>query len=198
MFEVGAIFQVVLHGTFGGVKAISMVFQFYLNSLVAPLTFAQVVDDMAELTETFATDVALLQTDNYNWIGYSVQTLNGTDVSGFNAFAAPIVGDDTTNDSWPSQTAAVLTFATGQSRRIMKKFVPGLPVTALAPGGNLDATWVVSLISLGTTLLGELEATNAGWRYCHSDVVYNPPGTVVFPQTIAVSVVPKVQRRRRG
>jgi len=194
---IGWIFDVTLIGHIANSSIVSMVFQFLLTTGNVPLTFAQCVTDLEEVMQAVADAISPLQDETAGWDGYSVARLDGTEVSGFVALGTPTTGGITDSDPLPNQTAMVVRFNTGHSRRILKKFVPGFAESATGPSGNFSTATVAAVASAWSFLLLPVEATEASWQYMYK--TDNPEITpeIVLPVSIAVQPVPMVQRRRR-
>lgn len=194
---IGWIFQVTLIGHIANSSLVSLVYQFILTAGNTPLTFAQCVTDLGEVMQAVADEYSPLQDATAGWDGYSVQRLDGTEVSGFVALGTPTTGGITDSAPLPNQTALVLRYSTGHSRRVLKKFIPGLAESATGPSGNWGTSTQAAWASVGSTLLIPVEATEGSWQY-----MYKTPNTaldplIVYPIAVGVSGIPYVQKRRR-
>lgn len=197
MFNIGAIFELVIGGIFDESIPFSNVFQFQLTAGSTPFTFAQVIDEMGEVAQGLADLFVTQQSELVVWQYYTVATLQGNNVSG----SQPLPDGDTpgvlTDDPLPSQTTFQLRFPTHESRRILRKAMIGGVETQTGGSGNWDTATRNAWLVIAAAMVVEQESTNASWLYCYNDFKTNPPGTTVVPTSLGVSGIPKVQRRRR-
>jgi hypothetical protein len=186
-----------MYGVFADAIPMSNVYQFYLATGSTPVTFQEIVDELAEVVTDILTNLVELQWDGFVWDSYSVATLDDDEVSGKVQLFAPIPGVQT-GEPLPSQTTIQLRWATGHSRRILKKAYMGLrEANSVAATGQFNTTTLGLWAAFGDSLMETLEATNSAWLYCYSSTAPVTTGSLVFPRSGAVSATPKVQRRRR-
>lgn len=195
-FNAGAIFEVTVHGIMPHGGAASVAYQMELLPPATDVPFEDVVADMVEMMDATMSEYALLQVDTFQWIGVSVQTLNGADVSGYIPFAAAIDGLVAEN-TVPSSVCVVVNYPTGIANHQLRKFIPAAGVGDIAPGGRLLAASLLSWAAVGADVLIPYEATNGLWQYCHVANLGEEDQFVVYPNACSIKQEFGIQGRRR-
>jgi hypothetical protein len=161
------------------------------------MSFEEVVTSLGELAVDLCEIQASLQNVAVLWTYYSVATLDDDEVSGAVALPGGSIVGEVAGSALPSQTTIQLRFATGRSRRILKKAIAGLSLADVGSTGKFTSTATNNWLAYGGTLLSTMETDAASWLYCYKSPTFPAETALVFPLSAAVSNTPKVQRRRR-
>jgi hypothetical protein len=196
MYTVGAQFIFVLLGSDTSGRVYSLAWQMFLATTATTLSFEEVLDDLGEVAAEIAALFVPKQSDQFSWTGYRVSELDGTFSSGVQALPGGTQTGVLTGDLLPAQTALGLSAPTQQSRRILKKFIPGLTVGQVTANGNWAASTITDWQAIADQLIIGFEATHGLWLWSYNDGKETPV-SIIFPHSITVKVEPHVQRRRR-
>lgn len=197
MFNIGAIFELVVGGYFNSTNKMSNAWQFQLASGATPMSWDDVVSNLGEVADQIAADLAPLQVDAWTWSWYRCGTLDGNYVSGELSLPNAQTGDITTSDPLPPQTTFQVAFPTGRSRHILRKAIMGLAEEQTGAFGNFSSTVVTAFNTALAPYLVPVSTSDGTWQMC-----YSLPGTPgdpypLYPQAVKGSPYPCVQRRRR-
>lgn len=195
-FSVGAVFSMVIHGTLDTIGPVSMRYEQELGAAEEPLDFAEVVEDLVGVADTTIAEYAIISSEYITWIGASIQTLNGTDVSGFVPFDAPIPGL-VEEGLVPTPCAIVANYATGISKHQLRKFVPGAPLSDISVRGSVDSSAALSWAAVASDVLTPIEGTYGLWYYVYQSKLGTPEQFTLRPQAVSIKPEWGVQGRRR-
>jgi len=195
-YNAGAIFKLRIQGAVAGSPPWGNDWQFVLMAPASGLSFADVVADMDEVALAIVTPIAVFQSELWDWTHFSCGELDDSVVSGLQTLSSTVTGT-VTDQLLPTQTTAQVSFATGISKRILKKAVPAMTELHTVSTTGQWTTGLQTAISADWGFLRvPIEATNGAWQYCYRDPA-NPSQAVAFPQSVVLNATPKVQRRRR-
>lgn len=195
-FSVGAVFSMVIHGTLDEVGPVSMRYEQELGAAEDPLEFEEVVADLVAVADATIGEYAIISSEYISWIGASIQTLNGTDVSGFVPFDAPIPGL-VEGATVPTPCAVVANYATGISKHQLRKFIPGAPIDDVSLRGRIDPAAALAWGAVAADVLTPIEGTYGLWYYVSVSKLGTPEQFILRPRAVSIKPEWGVQGRRR-
>lgn len=190
----GSVFALTVFANWGSVVELRNVFQYQLKA-GGDLPFADIVTDMGEIAEEFADLASVLNPTTQSWYGYSVGTLDGNEVSGLVSFGTAIPGL-VAGDNEPTSVAGLVSFPTGFSRRICKKFIGVLADTMIGASGNMSTAGEDALEDIGQWGIQLFEQSSGAWRYGT-----HVPSVLPFVDVqgyLVRSIPSPLSRRKRG
>lgn len=192
-FGIGGVYEVALLGRFN--DAIEMRNIFHLQKVDGgTIPQEEGLEDITEFLEAVLAIVKALQSTLMIWRGFTVSRLEGDPGVVEEMFSSPIAGEVST-DALPPGVAFLTYMNTGEPRRQLRKYWPGLTEGAVGPFGGFSSTTVSDMADLSALLLNDFSGTNGDWRYGHYNSDLSPQ--FVFPTTFVATAVPAYQRRRR-
>lgn len=190
----GGAYRLVAMGQWNVTTEVRMIFDLELVT-GGTLSAAQGAEDADEFVTNLFTDMNTVLWEGLSWYGCTFDALEGSNVSGFIPLTAPVPGVATT-DPLPPGVAMLAFLPTGETRRQMRKFIPGLTEAAIGAFGGFGSGTVSAIAAiLADYLLVPFVGTNGTWQYG----TYNGDRTPAFAQPTAlnVSAIPAYQRRRK-
>jgi len=189
----GGVYQVTALQRWNDSVEMRNVFDFQLIT-GTPMTYQEGLDDIEEWLTLIITVLKALQTTLHIWRGFTVSQLDGSSLSGYVPFAAPIAGVLTT-DALPPGVAFLTYMNTGVSRRQPRKYWGGFTESAVGPSGGFSSSTVTAVAAIAPYFLTTQNMTNGDWIFC--DAHAGVPGDTIYPMTFTGTAVPSYQRRRR-
>jgi hypothetical protein len=172
-------------------------FQWFLAVAAAPLSFENVIDDLGEVADQLAAEMGVLQSNLLTWHSYRLSELDGTFASGVLPLPGGSVVGSITTPALSAQTCMGLSLPTQQSRRILKKFMPGGVEAQTANNGNWNTTPLGEWEGVVGGWISGIEATNGLWLWSYNDGKATEV-SIIFPFAVTARAEPHVQRRRRA
>lgn len=192
-FNTGAVLKVTLYGLWNATSETRNVFQLQIQS-GGPVTEAEMLDDIEAWLLALLVIVKAVLSFVQVFRGFTVETLDGNYTSGLVLFSSAQAGA-VTGDAMPAGNAAFVYMNTGESRRQLRKYWPGLAESNITAGGNNSSGVLTALANAAPLFLDLYVGANASWWYCHARP--GDPGSIVYPTSYTAAAVVAYQRRRR-
>jgi len=176
------------------VRSISNISEFVLIT-GADLSFDEVVDDLDVIAQSMVALLKAFSNSTMSWTGFSVEELDGSVSTGPVGFASPVPGTDA-GDSEPTSLAALVSFPTGQKRRILKKFCGPLSKNMIGTTGSLSSLAQTLGGNFADYMMATQEETNGAWKYGHEYTDLTGKH-VIFPSSFFVRLIPSPLARRK-
>lgn len=191
-FNAGAVLRVAVVGDYDNNDDVVNVYQYQLSG-ASGVSEALAYSDLIDVIEALYAIWLQVCTIRTIFRGIYVSTLDNNIVSGFIPFASPLIGA-LNSDSTPSGVAFLASLPTGQSRRVLRKYIGPVAESMVSTGGYVAPAALTIMGNGITALLTPQVFSPRTWTYCH---VSTPGGTPVIPTSGLASAIPAYQRRRR-
>lgn len=185
--------RVVAKMRFGAIGDHFNVYHVYATSVGAPITDAQFLADIAAELETAHTPINPYLDVGMQYI--EIDGFNLTDNTPMEPIAWPTltVGGETTTDSLARQLAALVSFKTGVSRGVGRKYIGGFTEGQHNADGNLSSTLLTALANYAAALIGPKVGTYGTWAFG----ILRAAGPTFIPYVLGqVNAKFRTQRRR--
>lgn len=191
-FDNGGILVVQAEGTFNGLSKVINSYQLLLTD-GGPVTYEDWRDDIRDWGDALYTLVKAVCNVLMVFEGVRGEFTQGVCSSGFIPFVTPLTGE-LLGDPVPSGVAALISFPTGVSRVVPRKYFGVLDAGVIDTNGNLADTTFGDFNAIGAYLRDPQTINGRTWQYG-----YLSPKTSSFevPFSAVLSQTPAYQRRRR-
>jgi hypothetical protein len=162
--------------------------------IAAPANNSELIADLLVLFAAIANVFKSLATALQAWRSIRVQNLTTGEVLGIYDFPAAVLGN-VTGDPGARQISALLSFPTGFSRVVLRKYPCPLAEGRLTNVGRVDAAVMADVITnLTPYTLADYVGTNGTYQYGYQS---QHLGQWVVPIAVFSTVIPSSQGRRR-